>query len=78
MKAVWTKGLKTGEKSKREEQFKQAREILDTLIEVLEDKERKARKAVRPDYISGGWPYQAADNNGYIRAVQEIKTILEE
>ncbi len=79
MKAVWTKGLKTKEeKQKRQNELNAAKPILDTLTEVLEEKELKALKATKPDFIDQGWPYRAADINGYLRAVQEIKNILKE
>lgn len=78
MKAVWTKGLSEEEKEKRQEELKRAQPILDVLYKVLERKELDTLRATRPDYIDAGWPYRAADINGYLRAVQEIKTILEE
>jgi hypothetical protein len=79
MKSVWTKGLKTKEeKEKRQLQLTQARDILDTLTKVLEDKELEALRATKPDLMDSGWPYRCADTNGYLRAVQEIKNILKE
>ena len=78
MKTVWTKGLNDEEKKIRQEKVKQAREVLDILTEMLDHKEAQARKALKPNLMDAGWPYFAADNNGYIRAVQEIKTILQE
>jgi len=77
MKVVWTKGLKTEEeKEKRAQALLNAKEVLDILYGILEDKELNALRAAKPDFIDSGWPYRAADINGYLRAVQEIKKII--
>ena len=77
MKAVWTKGLKTKEeKEKRKLQLAQAKDLFDILLVELDKKEIDARAARKPDYIDAGWPFVAADSNGYIRAVQEIKNLI--
>ena len=78
MKAVWTKGLKTKEeKEKRKLQLTQAKDLFDILLVELDKKEIDARAAREPDYIDAGWPYAAADANGYIRAVQELKKLIQ-
>lgn len=77
MKSVWTKGLTAEEKKRRETEFKQAEEILKVLTEILNKKELDALRAAKPDHMDAGWPFKAADANGYMRAVQEIKSIIE-
>ena len=64
------------EKANRKQELKSAEPILELLMEMLNHKEVEALKATKPDMIDSGWPYKAADANGYIRAVQEIKTII--
>ncbi len=76
MKIIWTKGLEPENKKKFEEELKQAGTVLATLDRILKEKEDKAREAFKPDEIDAGWPHKAADSNGYIRALQEIRKII--
>ena len=76
MKSVWTKGLDAKQKTARERDLRVAKPILDALTSILDHKERDAQRAKKPDLVDTAWPYKAADNNGYLRAVQEIKQII--
>jgi hypothetical protein len=76
MKVIWTKGLDPDKKKKFEQELKKAETVLATLDRILREKENKAREALKPDEIDAGWPHRAADNNGYTRALQEIRSII--
>lgn len=76
MKMIWTKGMEPENKKKFEQELKQAQTVLATLDRILKEKENKAREAFKPDEIDAGWPHKAADSNGYIRALQEIRKII--
>lgn len=75
-KVLWTKNLSAEEKEKLQAKLKQAQDVLNRLDEILADKEKDAMKAAKPDMIDAGWPYVAADNNGYLRAIQEVRNII--
>lgn len=76
MKIIWTKGLDPEKKKKFEQELKKSETVLATLDRILSEKENKAREALKPDMIDAGWPHRAADNNGYTRALQEIRSII--
>ena len=76
MKSVWTKGLDKDGKAKREKEMRAGKPILAALESILDHKERNAQAAKKPDFVDNAWPYKAADTNGYLRAVQEIKAII--
>ena len=75
MKTIWTKGLDDEQKEKVEAEFKRAEPAMARLKDIIVEKEHKARRA--DDYVDSSWPYKAADRNGYIRALQEVKTLIE-
>lgn len=75
-KVLWTKNLSAKEKTELEQELKQAQGVLNRLDEILVHKLNGVRKAEPIDYLDAGWPYKAADRNGYERAIQEIRTII--
>jgi len=76
IKVLWTKGLSAEEKEKLQEEVKRAQGVLGRLDAILEHKLNDVHKASKPDYLDAGWPYKAADRNGYERAIQEIRSII--
>lgn len=76
MKAIWTKGLSGTDKKQVEDEFARAEAAMSRLLDILGEKELKAMRATSPDWIDAGWPYKAADLNGYLRALQEVKTLI--
>lgn len=73
MKSVWTRDLEDQEKKKLQAAFNDADYLLKRLDKILGDKETQANKAFVPD---AAWPYVSADNNGYRRAIQEVRKII--
>lgn len=53
-----------------------ARQVLEVLKQAIEKKELEKRKGKAEDYDKPSWAYYAADKNGYLRAVEEIKNLL--
>lgn len=79
MKTVWTKGLTSEEEiEQRKEALAKAKYVLGLLDKMLDEKKHKALSAVSPDHMDSGWPYRCADINGYLRAVEEIKSLIQQ
>lgn len=78
MKAVLTKGLTPDERKQLEQEWKAAQPALRVLDRVLADKEAKARKPENTDVVDVGTPYRITEKNGYLRAISEVRTIIEE
>ena len=71
MNTKWLKGYKGQERETRKQEILSNYRVLEILDEILETK-----KPSTPDYESSGWAYQAADLNGYNRAIDEIKKLI--
>jgi hypothetical protein len=71
---AWTKGHKDPNSVKAK--LKSAQDVFEILDRIIEDKKAKASKGNPPDFIDAGWPYKAADQNGYIRAMNEIQNLI--
>ena len=76
MKSGWVHGLSEDEKVKLAKDLKYAEGALARLDKILALKEEDSRKPFNPDKIDGGWPYLAADANGYARAINEIRNLI--
>lgn len=76
MLSVWTKNEKDREALERD--LKRAEAAFERLDHILSEKEKDALKAFPKDYVSSGWAYQAADCNGYRRAIQEVRKIIKQ
>ena len=79
MKVNWTKGL-SGEK-KRDVQLEYASSAIlrERLATLLKEKQDAAQKAIisKDAYDSPNWAYKQADHTGYLRALEEVKSLLE-
>jgi hypothetical protein len=78
MQISWTKHLRD---PKDKERFSSAvigaKLVLERQTEIIEDLERAATESSlsKASYDSPSWAYKAADTNGYLRALQEIKQL---
>lgn len=77
MKGVWTKGLKHHEAEQLKQEFKSARDLLRILDRILAEKEKKARTPEASEVVDTGTPYRITDKNGYIRAINEVRKLIE-
>ena len=53
-----------------------ARPVLERLDKIIQEKRIKASHGNQPDFLDAGWPYKAADMNGYFRALDEIQKLI--
>ncbi len=70
MNIRWTKNLKGTEKTKRVEEVKSYRNAFQSLTEILDE------EVSTPDYNCPSWAHKQADQNGYNRAIREIKKLV--
>lgn len=75
MKASITKGLSTAEKQKVLLSFKSNRLFLTQLQSLLEAKLEPSTK--EDQYDKASWPYYAADQIGYRRAIKEVLNLIQ-
>lgn len=75
--ASWTKHITDpAEKKKFEEFVRSSYPVLDVFVDILDEK-RSARGVFKEeDYKSASWAYEAADRNGYLRALTDVINIL--
>jgi len=77
LSTLWTKGLA---KDKRDELTRRVIEnesILDAIKKIIDGKADSVRREqLKPSYDSPAWSECQADRIGYLRAMDEIKTIL--
>jgi len=73
----WTKHLRDEEERKRfAEIVKGSSLVLDQLASILEKKLQARVVFGEEDFKNPSWAYEAADRNGYIRALKETIKIL--
>jgi len=53
-----------------------ARPALEALRTIIEEKRIHASHGNQPDFLDAGWPYKAADINGYFRALDDIEKLI--
>jgi hypothetical protein len=73
----WVKHLKASEDQQSFVDTLSGSPVVERLKEILKSrlKDRAVFKEV--DYINPSWAYAAADRNGYVRAINEILSLLE-
>ena len=79
MKTLWFKGARDGkEKEERRLQVVSAENAFKILTEILDNKikERDVERNLLGCYELPGYPYYQADASGYIRALEEVKSLL--
>lgn len=72
--AAWIKGRKDPDSVKAK--LESAKDVLEILDQIILDKKLTASSGCKPDFIDAGWPYRAADLNGYLRALEEIQKLI--
>lgn len=79
MKTVWTNGLSTQQKEEMRADFLSAGRLRERGIEIARKKIETARKSsiLKDSYESPNWALLQADSCGYIRALEEIISILD-
>lgn len=78
MKTVWTSGLSEAKKTSIKEAYSRAGLVRDRLSTILSDKmdaEVKGRISSK-DYDAPNWAYRQADSAGYLRALQEVISLI--
>lgn len=80
MKTVWTSGLDAGKKVEVKQEFTSAHHLRMRLKELLNKKIDNSRKQVtlKELYDSPNWALLQADNVGFIRALEEVISLLED
>jgi hypothetical protein len=79
VKTLWFKGARDGkEKEERRLQVVSAENAFKILTEILDNKikERDVERNLLGCYELPGYPYYQADASGYIRALEEVKSLL--
>jgi hypothetical protein len=74
VQVAWFKGRKDPDTIKA--QLSSSKDILEILDQIIEDKKLVASSGRKPDFLDAGWPYKAADINGYLRALEEIQNLI--
>lgn len=79
MKTAWTKGLAVDLKEEVSLSFKSSSIVRKRLRQLLEEKIASSQKGSisKDSYDSPSWGYLQADNNGYLRALHEIISLIE-
>jgi len=78
MKVCWTKGLSPEKKEEVRSDFQASGALRERLASILQEKIDASRKAsiLKDSYESPNWAYLQADINGFVRALEEIQSIL--
>jgi len=69
----WTSHLKDKEKDNFAEYVRSASAIFERLDQILKEKEPVSDEA---DYDKASWPYYRADQDGYSRALKDIRKLF--
>lgn len=79
MKTIWTNGLTPERKEELRSAFNASGYLRERLQELAQNKINAARKSSisKDAYDSPNWGYLQADTNGYIRALEEIQSLLQ-
>lgn len=77
MDSRWIQGLKTPEeKVKVKEYLANSNFLLDKLKNILYNRIKEVRTTSSNDYETASWAYKQADQNGYLRAYEEIIKLI--
>lgn len=78
MKTTWTKGVDKDRLDEIKKSFSSSLLIRKRQVEVLDAKISEAYRVARSKegYESPNWAYQQADLCGYVRALEEVKSLL--
>ena len=78
MKLNWTKGLSGDAKKDVVQEYASSSNLRQRLDVLLKEKQMTAQKAIisKESYDSPNWAYKQADHVGYLRALEEISSLL--
>jgi len=79
IQSEWFKYLEAKDQKKQlEAKIREAREVLNVLDKIVEEKNDSSRKHSLEikNYDNASWPYLQADAVGYQRALEQIRTYL--
>ena len=74
MKTIWFMDLPKDEQEGFKRQVKSAKDVLEKLEKIINDKVKDV--VLVDDYDNPSWAYKQADRNGYNRALTEVLNIL--
>lgn len=74
MKTIWFMDLPKDEQEGFKKQVKSAKDVLEKLEKIINDKVKDV--VLVDDYDNPSWAYKQADRNGYNRALTEVLNIL--
>lgn len=79
MKISWTKGLSGEEKKDILQEYASSSHLRQRLELLLREKQMLSQKAIisKESYDSPNWAYKQADNVGYLRAMEEVISLLQ-
>lgn len=78
MHPLWSAHLPDADKAEFEKYVSNSKALLDRLRELLVRKIESAEKdrIDKGGYENASWPYKQADINGYVRALHEVKQLI--
>jgi len=76
MQVRWLKVLPQEEREAFKKRLYSVQDVLEVLDKVLEGLEESVEIARLADYDSPSWAYKQADQNGYIRAIRDVRGLL--
>lgn len=77
MQIRWLKHLPTGDHEDFKKRLLSVQDVLEVLDNILLGFQNGVEIARMPDYESASWAYKQADINGYIRAIQEVRKLID-
>lgn len=77
MQARWLKHLPNEEHEDFKKRLLSVQDVLEVLDNILLEFQTGVEIARMPDYESASWAYKQADINGYIRAIQEVRRLID-
>jgi len=78
LKSKFISGIPKEEQEELEELFRLARPVRERLSTLMEKKAKAANSNMKDQYESASWAYKQADLNGYLRAIKDLLTYLED
>lgn len=79
MKTNWTKGLSGDAKRDVQLEYASSSNLRRRLDALIKEKQATASKAIisKDAYDSPNWAYKQADHTGYLRALEEVLSLIE-
>ncbi len=79
MKTNWLRGLTEQDKEELRTSILAARPAFDRLLELVQEKQSltETKRRARSTYFMPSWKSYQADCNGYLRALEELKQLIQ-